>query len=82
MPFIIPKAEEVNTVLSIVINTVPFRSERSKFFVPVCKPVPETPSFHLGSDFEKFRSVPVNFGQFRPVSADFGRNLRRIGRLV
>ena len=35
----------LNNILffSIVINSVPFRSERSKFFVPVCKLVPEYP---------------------------------------
>ena len=60
----------IEVVENIVINTVPFRSERMEFFVPVCKPVPETPSFHLGPDFGVFRpvsTVPTNSGQFRPV---------------
>ena len=64
---------KLSGVTSIVINTILFRPEQPKFFVPVCKPVPETPPFHLGSNFGQFRSilvVPVNFGRY----ANFGRN--------
>ena len=58
---------------SIVIDSVPFWSKRLKFFVPVCKLVPEYPTFHLESNFGPFRSIPViptnsgrdvNFGRY------------------
>ena len=61
----------MNTILicTIVIDTAPFRSKWPEFFVPVCKPVPKYPTFHLGLDFGLFQAIPVipdNFGQFRP----------------
>ena len=43
---------------TIVVYSVPFRPERTENLVPVCKPVRDTPPFHLGQ----------NFGLFRPVS--------------
>ena len=54
---------------TIVIDSVPFRLERPKFFIPVCKLLPEYPTFHLGSNFGPFQSIPVipeNSSQFRP----------------
>ena len=54
---------------TIVIDIVPFQPERQEFFVRICKPVPEYPTFHLRSDFGLFRAIPVipdNFGQFQP----------------
>ena len=50
-------------VKSIVIYSVPFRPE---FFVPVCKPVREYLTFHLGSDFGPFWVILDNSGQFQP----------------
>ena len=56
-------------VMTIVINSVPFRPECPKFFVPVCKLVSEYPSFHLRSNFGPFQSIPANSGR----DANFGR---------
>ena len=58
-------------VFSIVINSVPFRPERTEFFVPAWRPVPETPPFHLGPDFGVFwpvSAVPANSGQYGILS--------------
>ena len=51
---------------SIVINIVSFRPEWLEFFVSVCKPVPEYPTFHLESDFGPFRA----FRSFWKISAE------------
>ena len=51
----------------IVINSVPFRPERTEIFVPAWRTVPETPPFHLGLDFGVFRpvsAIPTNFGRY------------------
>ena len=54
-------------ILIIVVDTVPFRSERAKYLVPVvCKPVWVTLLFHLGFNSELFRVVPGHFGQLQP----------------
>ena len=58
--------------MNIVIDSVPFWPERPKFFVLVCKLVPEYPTFHLGSNFVPFWSIsviPTNFGRY----VNFGR---------
>ena len=54
-------------VLSNVIDSVPFRSERPEYFVLVCKLVRKYLTFHLGSNFNLFRIIPA-------ISANFSRN--------
>ena len=52
-----------------VMNFVPFPSEWTESFVPVCKSEQEQPLFHLRSNFDQFwlvSGIPVNSGKFRP----------------
>ena len=66
-------------IQTIVINTVPFRPEWTEFFVPVCKPVPKTPPFHLGPDFGVFwpvSAVPANFSRYVILSKKKKKNIQ------
>ena len=57
-------------VFSKVVDSVPFRLERTENLVPVYKLVRGNPPFHLRSNFEMFRvitDVSVNFESFQLV---------------
>jgi hypothetical protein len=47
------------TLIRNVVYSVPFQPERTENLVPSCKPVRDTPMFHLGQNFGLFRPVYV-----------------------
>jgi hypothetical protein len=47
------------TLIRNVVYSIPFRPERTENLVPACKPVRDTPMFHLGQNFGLFRPLYV-----------------------
>ena len=57
----------LHTILSNVVNTVPYRPVRPEYTVPAGNPVRLTSMFRTGRNTGRTSLVPANFGQYRPV---------------